>query len=227
MNNYFSFFCFLFLFFIHFSYQLKWSPNELSKKVTAWNYLNDPENLIADKKLGPKIHTTYLVTNHVYDKTDVNLFFISDVIEKYVYKKKLFVEDLYKEMENNTEIDSSNKKQHHLLLVIIRKTKDCFIYGNSEKLNKLLPKNEVSRIEMEIKKYMKENEKAYAQTVYLVFDKLNLLWKRFSVHKTNNYKNKKSNDDSGIKDLIFIIPSIFVLGLFVFVLCCKRKTKLD
>ena len=217
----------LFFIFIEFSLQLKWSPNELSKRVKSWNYLNDPEELIADKKLGPKIHTTYLITNHVYDKTDVNLFYISDVIEKYTYKKKLFVEDLYKEMENNKEINIDNKKKHHLFLVIIRKTKECLIFGSSEELNKLLPKNDVQRIEMEIKKYMIENKNSYAQTVYLVFDKLNFLWKRFNINK--GYKNIKSkkNENSAIKDFIYIIPSIFIVGFIVFIMCCKKKEKFD
>ena len=217
----------LFFIFIEFSFQLKWSPNELSKRVKSWNYLNDPEELIEDKKLGPKIHTTYLITNHVYDKTDVNLFYISDVIEKYTYKKKLFVEDLYKEMENNKEINIDNKKKHHLFLVIIRKTKECLIFGSSEELNKLLPKNDVIRIEMEIKKYMIENKNSYAQTVYLVFDKLNFLWKRFNINK--GYKNTKSkkNENSAIKDFIYIIPSIFIVGFIVFIMCCKKKEKFD
>ena len=217
----------LFFIFIEFSFQLKWSPNELSKRVKSWNYLNDPEELIEDKKLGPKIHTTYLITNHVYDKTDVNLFYISDVIEKYTYKKKLFVEDLYKEMENNKEINIDNKKKHHLFLVIIRKTKECLIFGSSEELNKLLPKNDVIRIEMEIKKYMIENKNSYAQTVYLVFDKLNFLWKRFNINK--GYKNRKSkkNENSAIKDFIYIIPSIFIVGFIVFIMCCKKKEKFD
>lgn len=223
MKIYYSFF----FIFIEFSLQLKWSPNELSKRVKSWNYLNDPEELIADKKLGPKIHTTYLITNHVYDKTDVNLFYISDVIEKYTYKKKLFVEDLYKEMENNKEINIDNKKKHHLFLVIIRKTKECLIFGSSEELNKLLPKNDVMRIEMEIKKYMIENKNSYAQTVYLVFDKLNFLWKRFNINK--GYKNTKSkkNENSAIKDFIYIIPSIFIVGFIVFIMCCKKKEKFD
>lgn len=223
MKIYYSFF----FIFIEFSLQLKWSPNELSKRVKSWNYLNDPEELIADKKLGPKIHTTYLITNHVYDKTDVNLFYISDVIEKYTYKKKLFVEDLYKEMENNKEINIDNKKKHHLFLVIIRKTKECLIFGSSEELNKLLPKNDVQRIEMEIKKYMIENKNSYAQTVYLVFDKLNFLWKRFNINK--GYKNTKSkkNENSAIKDFIYIIPSIFIVGFIVFIMCCKKKEKFD
>ena len=223
MKIYYSFF----FIFIEFSFQLKWSPNELSKRVKSWNYLNDPEELIADKKLGPKIHTTYLITNHVYDKTDVNLFYISDVIEKYTYKKKLFVEDLYKEMENNKEINIDNKKKHHLFLVIIRKTKECLIFGSSEELNKLLPKNDVQRIEMEIKKYMIENKNSYAQTVYLVFDKLNFLWKRFNINK--GYKNIKSkkNENSAIKDFIYIIPSIFIVGFIVFIMCCKKKEKFD
>ena len=223
MKIYYSFF----FIFIEFSFQLKWSPNELSKRVKSWNYLNDPEELIADKKLGPKIHTTYLITNHVYDKTDVNLFYISDVIEKYTYKKKLFVEDLYKEMENNKEINIDNKKKHHLFLVIIRKTKECLIFGSSEELNKLLPKNDVQRIEMEIKKYMIENKNSYAQTVYLVFDKLNFLWKRFNINK--GYKNTKlkKNENSAIKDFIYIIPSIFIVGFIVFIMCCKKKEKFD
>ena len=223
MKIYYSFF----FIFIEFSFQLKWSPNELSKRVKSWNYLNDPEELISDKKLGPKIHTTYLKTNHVYDKTDVNLFYISDVIEKYTYKKKLFVEDLYKEMENNKEINIDNKKKHHLFLVIIRKTKECLIFGSSEELNKLLPKNDVQRIEMEIKKYMIENKNSYAQTVYLVFDKLNFLWKRFNINK--GYKNIKSkkNENSAIKDFIYIIPSIFIVGFIVFIMCCKKKEKFD
>lgn len=139
----------------------------------------------------------------------------------------MFVEDLYKEMENNTEINSENKKKHHLLLVIIKKTKDFLIFGSSEELNKLLPKNEVMRIEMEIKKYMKENEKSYAQTVYLAFDKLNLLWKRFNVNKFNKNTKVKNSINSGLKDFIYVIPSIFVLGLFVFVFCCRKKQKAD
>ena len=32
---------------------LKWSPESLAQKVISWNYLNDPEDLINDKKLGP------------------------------------------------------------------------------------------------------------------------------------------------------------------------------
>ena len=221
------FYFFTFFIFIEFSFQLKWSPNELSKRVKSWNYLNDPEELITDKKLGPKIHTTYLKTNHVYDKTDVNLFFISDVIEKYAYKKKLFVEDLYKEMENNKEININDKKKHHLFLVIIRKTKDCLIFGSSEELNKLLPKSDVTRIEMEIKKYMTENKNLYAQTVYLVFDKLNFLWKRFNINKAYKKPSSKNKENSAIKDLIYCIPSVFIVGFIIFFMCCKKREKID
>ena len=130
-------------------------------------------------------------------------------------------------MENNKEINIENKKKHHLFLVIIRKTKECLIFGSSEELNKLLPKNDVMRIEMEIKKYMIENKNSYAQTVYLVFDKLNFLWKRFNINK--GYKNIKSkkNENSAIKDFIYIIPSIFIVGFIVFIMCCKKKEKFD
>ena len=114
-----------------------------------------------------------------------------------------------------------------MFLVIIRKTKECLIFGSSEELNKLLPKNDVQRIEMEIKKYMIENKNSYAQTVYLVFDKLNFLWKRFNINK--GYKNIKSkkNENSAIKDFIYIIPSIFIVGFIVFIMCCKKKEKFD
>ena len=83
-------FCHLFSFFLFItilkiSFSRKWSIEDLVHSVSEWNYLNDPEQLISDKKLGPKIHTSYLKINHVYEKTDVNLFYTSDVIDKYVY----------------------------------------------------------------------------------------------------------------------------------------------
>lgn len=199
---------------------LKWSPEALAQKVTLWNYLNDPEDLINDKKLGPKIHTSYLTQNHVYDKTDVNLFLISDIIEKYVYKKRQFVEDLYKEMEKNDNINNKDKKQHHLILVLIKKTNELFIYGSSDKLRKLLPHDEVVRIELEIKKTMETRN--YAQAVYYTFEKLNVLWKRFSIYKNQNTYSK-NNTTTNIADILKIISSVFVLGLFIYVIIVKKK----
>ena len=195
---------------------LKWSPESLAQKVISWNYLNDPEDLINDKKLGPKIHTSYLTQNHVYDKTDVNLFLISDIIEKYIYKKRQFVEDLYKEMEKNENINNKDKKQHHLILVLIKKTNELFIYGSSDKLRKLLPNDEVVRIELEIKKTMETRN--YAQAVYYTFEKLNVLWKRFSIFKKQNPYSNKSNY-TNVADILKIISSIFILGLFIYVKC--------
>lgn len=199
---------------------LKWSPESLAQKVISWNYLNDPEDLINDKKLGPKIHTSYLTQNHVYDKTDVNLFLISDIIEKYIYKKRQFVEDLYKEMEKNENINNKDKKQHHLILVLIKKTNELFIYGSSDKLRKLLPNDEVVRIELEIKKTMETRN--YAQAVYYTFEKLNVLWKRFSIFKKQNPYSNKSNY-SNVADILKIISSIFILGLFIYVIIMRKK----
>ena len=81
------------------------------QNVIEWNYLNDSEDLITNKKLGPKIHTPYSTINHVYEKTDINLFQISNIIEKYTYKRRQFVNDLYEAMLNSTEIDKTNIKK--------------------------------------------------------------------------------------------------------------------
>ena len=112
---------FIFFSFVTISYSRKWSVDDLVNTVTEWNYLNDPEQLISDKKLGPKIHTSYLKINHVYEKTDVNLFYLSDVIDKYVYKRRQFVEDLYFGMLNTSTINKSTMKKHHLLIVVFKK----------------------------------------------------------------------------------------------------------
>ena len=208
-------------FILNFINTLKWSPEALAEKVPSWNYLNDPEDIINDKKLGPKIHTSYLTQNHVYDKTDVNLFLISDIIEKYVYKKRQFVEDLYKEMIKNENINKNDMKQHHLILVLIKKTNELFIYASSDKLRKLLPHDDVIRIELEIKKTMES--KNYAQAIYYTFEKLNILWKRFSIFKKQNtYSSNKSNF-SNIADILKICSSLFVLGLFIYVLIKKKS----
>jgi hypothetical protein len=210
----------IYFFILNFINTLKWSPEALAEKVPSWNYLNDPEDLINDKKLGPKIHTSYLTQNHVYDKTDVNLFLISDIIEKYIYKKRQFVEDLYKEMEKNENINNKDKKQHHLILVLIKKTNELFIYGSSDKLRKLLPNDEVVRIELEIKKTMETRN--YAQAVYYTFEKLNVLWKRFSIFKKQNPYSNKSNY-TNVTDILKIISSIFILGLFIYVIIMRKK----
>ena len=207
-------------FILNFINTLKWSPEALAEKVPSWNYLNDPEDIINDKKLGPKIHTSYLTQNHVYDKTDVNLFLISDIIEKYVYKKRQFVEDLYKEMIKNENINKNDMKQHHLILVLIKKTNELFIYGSSDKLRKLLPNDEVVRIELEIKKTMETRN--YAQAVYYTFEKLNVLWKRFSIYKNQNTYSK-NNTTTNIADILKIISSIFILGLFIYVIIMRKK----
>ena len=63
-NIFSNFFCLLvFILILKISFSRKWSIDDLVNSITEWNYLNDPEELISDKKLGPKIHTSYLKIN--------------------------------------------------------------------------------------------------------------------------------------------------------------------
>ena len=220
---------FIFFTFITLSDSRKWSIEDLVQTVTEWNYLNDPEQLISDKKLGPKIHTSYLKINHVYEKTDVNLFYISDVIDKYVYKRRQFVDELYYAMLNSSTINNSTMKKHHLLIVVFKKHDELILFGSSEELRKLLPAEKVLNLEMEIKKAMKNKENSPATIVYLIFDKLQRMWKKYSINMQGNKSSKNTgNTFATIKDIIYLIGSIGVLSLFFFVLCCrKKKTKND
>jgi len=220
---------FTFFTFVAISYSRKWSIEDLVQTVTEWNYLNDPEQLISDKKLGPKIHTSYLKINHVYEKTDVNLFYLSDVIDKYVYKRRQFVEDLYFGMLNTSTINKSTMKKHHLLIVVFKKHDELILYGSSEELKKLLPAEKVLNIEMEMKKALKNKENSPAAIVYLIFDKLQRMWKKYSINMQGHKTSKTTgNTFSTIKDIIYLIGSMGILSLFFFVLCCrKNKSKND
>ena len=219
---------FKFLFFICFiqiNISRKWSIEDLVKNVKEWNYLNDPEELITDKKLGPKIHTSYLKINYVYEKTDINLFYISDVIEKYIYKRRQFVNDLYEAMLNSTEIDQKHMKKHHLFIVIFKKYDEVIIFGSSPELQKLLPADKVLNIEMEMKNAMK-NKNTPAAIVYLIFDKLQHLWKKHTINPGQNKKNKNSNYDfSFVKDIIYLGGSFAILFLFFYTLYTKNRRK--
>ena len=227
-NIFLSFFSLFFFFsLIKISYTRKWSIDDLLNTITEWNYLNDPEQLISDKKLGPKIHTSYLTINHVYEKTDVNLFYISDVIDKYVYKRRQFVDDLYEAMLDSKTINNSTMKKHHLLLVVFKKYDELILFGSSPELKKLLPAEKVLNIEMEIKKAMKNKNNTPAAIVYLIFDKLQKMWKKYSINmQSNNKSTKKSgNTFTSIKDVIYLTGSIGILSLFFYVLCCRKKSK--
>ena len=227
-NIFLSFFSLFFFFsLIKISYTRKWSIEDLLNTITEWNYLNDPEQLISDKKLGPKIHTSYLTINHVYEKTDVNLFYISDVIDKYVYKRRQFVDDLYEAMLDSKTINNSTMKKHHLLLVVFKKYDELILFGSSPELKKLLPAEKVLNIEMEIKKAMKNKNNTPAAIVYLIFDKLQKMWKKYSINmQSNNKSTKKSgNTFTSIKDVIYLTGSIGILSLFFYVLCCRKKSK--
>ena len=225
-NNKFCYLLSLFLYitFFKISSSRKWSIEDLVETVTEWNYLNDPEKLISDKKLGPKIHTSYLKINHVYEKTDVNLFYISDIIEKYAYKRKQFAKDLYEAMLNSKTINNSTMKKHHLLIVVIKKHNELILFGSSPELQRLLPSEKVVNIEMEIKKAMQNKENTPATIVYLIFDKLQRMWKKHSINMQGNKKTKSSgNIFSTIKDIIYLSGSMIILSLFFYILCCRKK----
>ena len=211
--------------FIPNTYSRKWSIEELLNNVHEWNYLNDPEELISDKNLGPKIHTSYLKINHVYEKTDINLFYLSDVVEKYVYKRRLFVEDLYEAMLDSKEINKTNMKKHHLFLVLFKKYNELIIFGSSPELVKLLPSEKVLNIEMEIKKAMENKKNNPATVIFLIFDKLQHMWKKYTINATK--KNNNSNK-TNITDIIYLGGSITILSLFFYTLCIrKKKNKID
>ena len=211
--------------FIPNTYSRKWSIEELLNNVHEWNYLNDPEELISDKNLGPKIHTSYLKINHVYEKTDINLFYLSDVVEKYVYKRRLFVEDLYEAMLDSKEINKANMKKHHLFLVLFKKYNELIIFGSSPELVKLLPSEKVLNIEMEIKKAMGNKKNNPATVIFLIFDKLQHMWKKYTINATK--KNNNSNK-TNITDIIYLGGSITILSLFFYTLCIrKKKNKID
>ena len=220
---------FLFITILKISSSRKWSIEDLVQTVSEWNYLNDPEKLISDKKLGPKIHTSYLTINHVYEKTDVNLFYISDVIDKYVYKRRQFVEDLYVAMLNSSTINNSTMKKHHLLIVVIKKHDELILFGSSPELKNLLPAEKVLNIEMEIKKSLKNKENSPAAIVYLIFDKLQRMWKKYSINAQGNKKTSKSgNVFVTIKDIIYIGGSMGFLTFFLYIFCCRKsKSKKD
>ena len=224
LNYYYLFI--LFVCFIEISISRKWSIEDLVKNVKEWNYLNDPEEFITDKKLGPKIHTSYLKINHVYEKTDINLFYLSDVIEKYIYKRRKFVNDLYEAMLNSTEIDKKNMKKHHLFIVIFKKYDEVIIFGSSPELQKLLPADKVLNIEMEIKNAMK-NKNTPPAVVYLIFDKLQHLWKKHTINAGGQNNNKKSKTSTGnfVKDFLSLIGSFVILTLIIYIFFCKNKKK--
>ena len=227
-KNIFSRFFSLFLLIIIFkiSFSRKWSIDDLVNSITEWNYLNDPEELISDKKLGPKIHTSYLKINQVYEKTDVNLFYISDVIDKYVYKRRQFVDDLYYAMLNCSTINNSTMKKHHLLIVVFKKYDELILFGSSPELQRLLPAEKVLNLEMEIKKAMKNKDNSPAAIVYLIFDKLQRMWKKYSINAQGSKKGKNSGNASvTIKDIIYIFGSMGILSLFFYVLCCRKSSK--
>lgn len=206
-------------------YTRKWSIEELIQNVHEWNYLNDPEELITDKNLGPKIHTSYLLLNHVYEKTDINLFYISDVIEKYIYHRREFVSDLYEAMLNSTEINKQSMKKHHLFLVIFRKYKELVIFGSSPELNRLLPIDKVLQIEMEIKRAMGNPSNNPPTIIYLIFDKLQQLWKKHTINKfkQSNQSSSSSINLTTVKEFLTFCSSFVILFLFIYVLCCRKK----
>ncbi len=165
--------------------------------------------------------------NHVYDKTDVNYFIISDISAQYVYQKKKFAEDLYNYLEKSDKMDASTKKQHHLIIILITKLQKLLLYPSSPQLKKLLPDDQTLIIEAEIKNLVKN--KQYAQATYLIFDKFAQIWKKFTVRPESKYygKNNKgwidANKATSIKDIFYTISSIVFFSFCIYLCCFMGK----
>lgn len=202
----------------------KWTVKDLIPQIPAWNYLSDPEELISDKNLGAKVNENYLKVNKVYEKTDINFIVISDIADKYAYKPKEFLKELYQEMEVAESIDSKQQKTHHLLLLIITKRNELLIYPSSDNLKKLISDEQILKIQLEIKQVIES--KNYAKAVMYTFERLQSVWKKYTINQQNKGHNKSNKSgSSGIMDLLYIIPSIGVFGGLVFLCCRNRKKK--
>ena len=95
--------------------------------------------------------------------------------------------------------------------------------GSGPGLIKLLPSDKVLNIEIEMKKAIK-NKNSPVAVVYLIFDKLQYLWKKYIIN-AGRKNNKKSNTstDSFARDFIYLIGSFVILSLFIYIFCCKNK----
>ena len=129
-------------------------------------------------------------------------------------------------MLNASTINNSTMKKHHLLIVVFKKYDELILFGSSPELQKLLPAEKVLNLEMEIKKAMKNKDNSPAAIVYLIFDKLQRMWKKYSINAQGSKKGKNSGNGSvTFKDLIYISGSMGILSLFFYVLCCRKNRK--
>ena len=136
------------------------------------------------------------------------------------------MDDLYYAMLNASTINNSTMKKHHLLIVVFKKYDELILFGSSPELQKLLPAEKVLNLEMEIKKAMKNKDNSPAAIVYLIFDKLQRMWKKYSINAQGSKKGKNSGNSSvTIKDIIYIFGSMGILSLFFYVLCCRKSSK--
>ena len=71
-----------------------------------------------------------------------------------------------------------------------------------------------------------KNKNTPAAVVYLIFDKLQHLWKKHTINPGQN-NNKKTSTSKGsvVRDFIYLIGSFVILSLFIYILCCKNKKK--
>jgi uncharacterized membrane protein YgcG len=211
----FSFIAFLFLFSVNCKF---WTPEELSNEVKSWNSLNDPESLISDKKLPGKINSNYLTTNKIYKKVDVNFFIVSNVSDDNL---KSFSTNLMNSLENNISINSENRKSSYLTILIVTEINSIHLLP-SEKVTKLLPNEQIKKIISELIPELKN--KNYAKAIIFLFEKLNVLWKKYKnvekekkKNQSHSYTNKEilSRVNSVNSVQIFIISSLLILVLVV------------
>jgi len=198
-----------------------WSPEELSKEITDWNTLIDPESFISDTQLFSKIYNNYLKTNKIYDKTNVNLFIIPRMPDEYVYRSKEYGRLLIKNiMEVNPPAD--NGKNSHLNVIFAFK-QNILVIIPSEKLEKILSREAIKSITEDVTVMIKN--KKYTESIIYLFDKLDSLWFKYRKQKSENNFGKEENIlkfDKSLSETLSVLTSMITLTVVIVGYCIKK-----
>jgi len=209
-----------------------WTPEELSKEMKNWNSLVDPESfLVEEENFTAKIHNNYLKTNKIFDKVDVNVFVIPRIPDKYAYTHSKYADELIMEIEKNTDINAENRKSSYLTIILVLK-QNIVIIKPSDKLKKILTKDNISSIVTDVVATMKT--KNYSRSIILLFEKLDALWFKYKKPVANDKsKNKYSEKDMAskmdtvnqIQAILFILFVGFVLIVYLYQKWARKNSK--
>ena len=229
MGNKISFFIYFTFFIIH---NCKiWTPEALSKEMRSWNSLIDPESfLIEEENFTSRINNNYLKTNKIYDKVDVNIFVIPRIPDQYAYTHAKYADELNQEIEKNTDIPSENRKTSYLTIIFILKQNNVIIRP-SDKLKKMLSKDDISAIIHDTVPIIQN--KNYSKAIVFLFEKLDILWKKYKKTETNKKQHSEKNMASKMENVHQMEAIVFVCFLFlIFIVflvqrCVKKKNVKD